>query len=309
MRRTDLPAGLADSTGIGLALGRRAGRAANASPSGEFLVDFCSAIRAGGGHHSTCLQLKGHAPCRVQDGGHSALSYVPHCPRRVLMPHPTFRTREQAQAVDRLAVERLGLSSCVLMENAGRGLADLLARLGARGPVAILCGPGNNGGDGLVLARHLTLREVPVRVALCAEPARLGGDAGLNWHVWRQANAALEIFADPLDAARLAAWLNGAEWIVDALLGTGARGEPRGVIAGAIAAANASPARRLAVDLPSGLDCDTGRPAAQTIRADETATFFAPKAAFAQAEARRYTGRIHVLDIGLPSAWLAERTT
>src|SRR5438132_525086 len=98
------------------------------------------------------------------------------------MQLPTLN-RQQSQEVDRRAVAEYGMSSLVLMENAGRGLADKLAELGVRGPVIICCGRGANGGDGFVLARHLDLRGVKVRVALWADPDELRGDAAANYAI------------------------------------------------------------------------------------------------------------------------------
>jgi NAD(P)H-hydrate epimerase len=105
---------------------------------------------------------------------------------------------------------------------------------------------------------------------------------------------------DRFQAELLRDCLSGADWVLDALLGTGATGEPRSPYREVIDAVNASPARKLAVDLPSGLDCDTGRPAATTFRADHTCTFVAPKPGFFVEAAKPYVGQIHVLDIGAP---------
>ncbi len=215
------------------------------------------------------------------------------------MPPPIL-DRRQARQLDRRASDVYGIASIVLMENAGRGVADTLCRLGAAGPVVICCGKGNNGGDGFVVARHLDLRSIPVRVLIWAEPAELTGDAGANFQILVKSGLALEIFGTQHDPGRLAAQLHGADWIVDALLGTGARGEPRPPLDAVIDALNAAPSKRLAIDLPSGLDCDTGQPAAHTVRADHTCTFVGWKPGFLAPAAAPYTGQIHLLDIGLP---------
>lgn len=218
---------------------------------------------------------------------------------------PTI-TRQQAREVDRRAIEQYGMTGLVLMENAGRGTADVLCRLAETGPggrlgrVVICCGKGNNAGDGFVIARHLDLRAVDVGVLVWADPAELTGDAGTNFKILRQTGVPIEVFGNRHDAARLTEQLAGADWIVDALLGTGARGEPRPPLDEVIDQLNAAVAKRLAVDLPSGLDCDTGEAAQHTIRAAETCTFVAMKRGFATTGATKYTGRIHVLDIGAP---------
>jgi NAD(P)H-hydrate epimerase len=218
-------------------------------------------------------------------------------------------TREQSRQVDRRAVEEYGMSGLVLMENAGRGTADVLCELMADGPpradvprgaVAICCGRGNNAGDGFVVARHMDLRGHEVRVLVWADPAELTGDAGVNFRIIKKSGLPIDVFGNRHDAARLAQNLAGVSWIVDALLGTGARGEPRAPLDAVIDQINAADARRLAVDVPSGLDCDTGDAARHTILAADTCTFVAVKRGFLVPGAERYAGRIHVLDIGAP---------
>ncbi|HVX09760.1 MAG TPA: NAD(P)H-hydrate epimerase [Pirellulales bacterium] len=208
--------------------------------------------------------------------------------------------REQIRDVDRRAADDYGMSTLVLMENAGRGIADLFTQWGAKGPVVICAGKGNNGGDGFVLARHLDLRGVNVRVLLWAEEADLSGDAAANFQILRKSDVPVHVFGRRHDASKLADYLERAEWIVDALMGTGARGEPRPPLDAVIDQLNAARAPKVAIDLPSGLDCDSGLPAAATIRARHTCTFVAAKPGFLVAGADSYTGEIHVLDIGAP---------
>ncbi len=209
-------------------------------------------------------------------------------------------TREQSRLVDRLAVEEYGFSGLVLMENAGRGAADVLCRLGIDGAVVVCCGKGNNAGDGFVIARHLELRGHSVRVLLWAKPEELTGDAAANFQILTKTDVPIEVFGAADDSGRLSKSLDGAAWIVDALLGTGALGEPRPPLDEVIDQLNATAAPKLAVDLPSGLDCDTGSPAKHTIRAAETCTFLAAKPGFFKPEAKPYVGRLHVCDIGVP---------
>lgn len=215
-------------------------------------------------------------------------------------------TRQQAREIDRRAESEFGLSGLLLMENAGRGVADKLCELGISGPVVIACGKGNNGGDGFVIARHLDLRGYAVKVLLWADPRELVGDAAANYNTLARCGVPLHIFGHGHDPAALAADLAGADWIVDALLGTGSRGEPRPPLDAVIGRLNAAPAGRLAVDLPSGLDCDTGLPAASTIRAHHTCTFVAPKAGFLSSASQPYLGQVHVHDIGAPRKLVGE---
>ena len=215
-------------------------------------------------------------------------------------------TREQSRLVDQLAVAEYGFCGLVLMENAGRGVADVLCQLGMAGPVAVCCGKGNNAGDGFVLARHLDLRGHEVRVLLWAEPQELTGDAATNFHILTKTDVPIEVFGAAHDAARLSKLLTGVAWIVDALLGTGARGEPRPPLDAVIDQLNAAAVPKLAIDLPSGLDCDTGQPAKHTIRAAETCTFVAAKTGFLTPQAASYLGHLHVLDIGIPRKLIAQ---
>lgn len=203
-------------------------------------------------------------------------------------------------------MEEFGLPGIVLMENAGRGAAELLAPLAGSGPVLVAAGPGNNGGDGFVIARHLDRRGIAVRVALWADPDRLTGDAATNFAVARRCRVPIEIFGGQHDEARLAGLLQGAAWVVDALLGTGAQGDPRPPFAAAIEQLNAFAAPILAVDVPSGLDCDTGGAGRPTIRAARTCTFVAAKPGFAAPGAADYTGIVTVHDIGAPRVLVAE---
>jgi NAD(P)H-hydrate epimerase len=213
---------------------------------------------------------------------------------------PIAFTREQSRRVDQIAIDEFGFSGLVLMENAGRGVADVLCRLGIAGPVVICCGKGNNAGDGFVIARHLDLRGHKARILLWAKPDELTGDAATNFQILAKTDVPIEVFGAEYDAARLAELLDGAAWIVDGLLGTGARGEPRPPLDAVIEQINAAAAPKLAIDLPSGLDCDTGHPSQHTIRAAETCTFVTAKIGFFGSEAASYLGRLHVLDIGAP---------
>ena len=214
-----------------------------------------------------------------------------------------FITREQAREADRRAIEQLGVPSIVLMENAGRSCADLLMTL-SDGPFVICAGKGNNGGDGFVIARHLRLHARPVTVLHFGSPNDLRGDALTNYTIIERLNIPTRLFADAPDPMQLRLELQEADWIVDALLGTGMQGEVREPFATAIGAINAAEAHVFAIDVPSGLDCNTGEPLGPCVRAVHTATFVAAKQGFRNPEASRFTGTVHVLDIGVPSELL-----
>jgi NAD(P)H-hydrate epimerase len=205
-------------------------------------------------------------------------------------------TRAQAIAFDHRAVFEFGIPALVLMENAGRGAVDILQTLGVRGPVVICCGKGNNGADGLVIARHLANRDIAVKVLLFWRPEELSRDVAVQWHIVQQLRLPAEV---RLNAEHLAADLEPAEWVIDALFGTGMKGPLRPPFDRIVTAINAAPARILAVDIPSGLDADTGLPMGATVRAQYTVTFVAPKAGFANPLAAAWLGQVHVADIGV----------
>ncbi len=216
-------------------------------------------------------------------------------------------TVKQVREIDRLAAEQIGLPGIVLMENAGRSCALALLAHGCRGPVVICCGKGNNGGDGLVIARHLEATGVPVHVLLFADPATLKGDALANYQVAERSQIPITVLGANTTAAEIDQHLAGAAWLVDALLGTGAKGIPQPPISLAIERMNASTAATFAVDLPSGLDADTGEPGQPTIVADLTCTFVARKTGFDNPRAQAYLGTIEVAEIGVPRKLLAEQ--
>jgi NAD(P)H-hydrate epimerase len=204
------------------------------------------------------------------------------------------------QALDRHTIEKLGVPGEVLMESAGRAVVDaVLARYGglfagdARGEVCVVCGGGNNGGDGFVIARHLQLLGIPVRVALLAESGRLTGDAAANLERLRSVGVPIE----------------GADWeapalgvIVDAVFGTGLTRDVEGRLADAILRINESAHAHLkvvAVDLPSGLDAETGQVLGAAVSADLTVTISLPKLALALEPGRSLAGDVLVARIGI----------
>jgi NAD(P)H-hydrate epimerase len=209
-------------------------------------------------------------------------------------------TAAEMRVIDRATIDEYGVPGPVLMEAAGRGAADVLCAIrpprGLR--VAILCGSGNNGGDGAVIARHLWNRGADVRLYLCAPREKIRGDADLHLRV------AEKMRIPCVDASGGAAALDDfarrADVIVDALLGTGLSAEVRGVYREVIEAVNALPALVLAVDLPSGLDGDRGVPLGVCVRADHTVTFAHPKVGLVTDPGFARVGRLHVVDIGVP---------
>lgn len=240
----------------------------------------------------------------------------------VLAP-PRALTRAENQEIDRFAIEELKMPSLLLMENAGIGLTrsvveDLEAMgapAGAR--VGIVCGSGNNGGDGLVLARHLPLHGFTPLLVYCGGPrgtAPRTSDAGINLTIAEHTPGL--VIHDAETGAELERVLHGWDadadakapvvLLVDALFGTGLQGALTPEIVALIDAVNASAARTgktvISADLPSGLDCDTGEPLGAAVRAHRTVTNAARKTGFDNPASLEYTGPVHVSSLGCPTA-------
>lgn len=201
---------------------------------------------------------------------------------------PLYAT-EQMRAIDRWAIDERRVPSLDLMERAGAGLARVAADLVPEGPVAVVCGTGNNGGDGFVAARVLHERGRDVRVLLAGEPAKVAGDAAENLH---RLTRPVERFAP--------AALDGAELIVDALLGTGFAGAVRGEVGEAVRVLAGGDRTVVAADVPSGVDASSGEVAGPAVRAAATATFHAAKPGLWIAPGKDHAGAVYVIAIGIP---------
>jgi ADP-dependent NAD(P)H-hydrate dehydratase / NAD(P)H-hydrate epimerase len=197
---------------------------------------------------------------------------------------------EQMRETDAWAIETRGIPSLDLMERAGEGLARIVAQYGPAGRVAVVCGKGNNGGDGLVAARLLRQAGRDVRVLLVWPGEWLGGDAGKMLE--RLPGPAPEPFAPEA--------LGNANVIVDAVLGTGVTGPPRDPVDAVIGAVNDAKARVVAADVPTGVDASTGEVPGEAVRAVATATFHRAKPGLWIAPGKAHAGDVHVIDIGIP---------
>ncbi|MBX3444333.1 MAG: NAD(P)H-hydrate epimerase [Planctomyces sp.] len=213
-------------------------------------------------------------------------------------------SRDEVRAVDRAAISEYGLPGIVLMENAGRACAARLRDMGVRGPVGICCGKGNNGGDGAVIARHLDAWGIPVRVILAGRLDELQGDAAVHFGVIAKAGLLIETARDAAAWRGTADRLRACDWLVDALLGTGFSGEPRDPVRTAIDVMNESGRPILAVDVPSGMDADTGECPGACIRAARTVTFVARKMGFLNPASAAFTGPVETAGIGAPRSLL-----
>ena len=218
-------------------------------------------------------------------------------------------SRQQVRQVDRLAIQELGIPGVVLMENAGRGVAAVVLevlgdRLGSDvslGRVVVLAGGGNNGGDGYVIARHLYNHGVGVTVCTVVDPFVLTGDAATHYRICQKMGLPVHPICNEDQLVAESSGWGRAHVLVDALLGTGFSGTVRPHLASVIQCCNDTPGPVVvAVDVPSGLDCDTGSPSNATVRADHTITFVAPKPGLVVPAAAPYVGRVVVADIGLP---------
>ena len=214
-------------------------------------------------------------------------------------------TRDEVRAFDRWAINTLGIPGVVLMENAGRSCAELikdkLADVTAP-RVCIFCGTGNNGGDGYVIARHLLKSGCTVTVVICGDRNKIKGDAKINLDVLEKLGGPVEQL-DMKDAdipGRVEAFIGGADMVVDGIFGTGLKGQLKDEYKILIKSINALNYPVLAVDIPSGLDCDTGKVLGAAIRAKYTVTFAAVKRGFTLTESiSEYTGEIFVASIGV----------
>lgn len=213
-------------------------------------------------------------------------------------------SREQVRQVDRLAIDRYGIAGIVLMENASRGLAQVVRQKlselkGSR--VAIVAGAGNNAGDGFALARHLHNDRAHPVVLIVGQESRISGDAKTNLEIIKRMALDVQTLGqDQQGLDQLHRELQQADLVIDAIFGTGLSGPIRGFYKNVIEQINADSTPVLAVDIPSGLDCDTGQPLGLAVRATATVTFVARKTGFDAPDAQTYTGKVLVVDIGAP---------
>jgi len=217
-------------------------------------------------------------------------------------------TRDEVRAFDSWAINTLGIPGMVLMENAGRSCAELIKdklKDVADPKVCIFCGTGNNGGDGYVIARHLINSGFKVVVVVCGDRNKIKGDAKLNLEILERLGRRIERLnlRDSDIAGQVKAFAADADMLVDSLFGTGLSGQLSDEYKQLIESMNAQSCPILAVDIPSGLDCDSGQPLGAAVRANYTVTFVAVKKGFTSAGgAAAYTGEIFTASIGVEPA-------
>lgn len=215
-------------------------------------------------------------------------------------------TREQVRVVDNWAINTLGIPGVVLMENAGRSCAEFIKnKLSDRHnpKVCIFCGTGNNGGDGFVIARYLLNSGFKVTVVICGDMDKVAGDAKVNLEILQRMGQRIKHLNLRVTeiAKAVKTFAADGNMVVDAIFGTGMKGSLKEEYKRLIEGINALDLPILAVDIPSGLDCDTGHPHGTAIQADYTITFVAVKAGFENPSAVQYTGEVHIASIGIES--------
>ncbi len=214
-------------------------------------------------------------------------------------------SRDEVRGFDAWAIDEMGIPGVVLMENAARGclqVIDVLFGAVCTSGVCIFCGTGNNGGDGFVIARHLFNRGVSVRVVVCGEPGRIKGDAKVNYDICLKMGLSVSVLEPAsADMCRVVEdAVSGCGLVVDALLGTGLTGALKEPMALLVSAINSHNVPIVAVDIPSGMACDTGEALPVCIEAEATVTFVAVKKGFAEnPTSRQATGRVFVADVGI----------
>jgi len=214
-------------------------------------------------------------------------------------------SREQMRSYDALAINECAVPGVILMENAGRGAAEIIANRTDGGPVAILCGRGNNGGDGFVVARHLLARGIAAEVYVVGESAGVGGDASINLHALIGLGGKVTFVTDDIEPIREA--LLGAALCVDGLFGTGLSRPIEGRWLEVIAAINNAACPCVALDIPSGIDADTGAVLGDAVSAELTVTFGHLKAGLCQGPGSCRAGEVVVTGLGLPDASILEK--
>jgi len=232
-------------------------------------------------------------------------------------------TAAEMREVDRQTTARFGIPGLQLMESAGQQVCEVILRWlgGARAPesrqelkISILCGKGNNGGDGLVVARHLKVKGIESKVYFFGEPTKLTGDASENFQRWRSTGGGVNVVDSENEWQQVNGVIGSSEVIVDALLGTGLRGAVTGITGKAISAVNefsknataARPGLIISVDMPSGLPSDGEAAEGPVLRSHQTVTFTAPKIGQLVSADAACTGSLEVRQIGSPAKLVEE---
>ena len=198
-----------------------------------------------------------------------------------------------------------GIPGTQLMEVAGRAVAAAVAVHHRRRPVAVVCGPGNNGGDGYAVGRHVANEGIEVQLVRAAGPAETCPDAVANYRICRKMGLSILDAEEPSGLESAIAAIGRATAIVDGLLGSGSRGAPRGTMTALMEAANRASSVRIAIDIPTGLQADSGEVFEPCFRAGTTVTLLAPKLGFSNPVAQSVLGRVVIAGIGIAPRFIS----
>ncbi|MCM8780589.1 MAG: NAD(P)H-hydrate epimerase [Candidatus Omnitrophica bacterium] len=208
----------------------------------------------------------------------------------------------KAKALDKKAQEKFGVSSLILMENAGRAVAEEVMKVLKNYKskrVAVFCGKGNNGSDGLVTARHLLALGIKPDIFLASKSKEVSNEAKVNLKILQRLKQKI-IEVDEKNLSIIKNKIHRYQLIVDALLGIGLKGKVKGIYGSLIDMINRSKAYVLSVDVPSGLDANTGKVLGVCVKADRTVTFVAKKKGMILGKGQRLCGKVTVKDLGIP---------
>lgn len=213
-------------------------------------------------------------------------------------------TTSEMKKLDKVAIETYGIPGIVLMENAGRGAADIILRHFGdvqKKKVGIFVGKGNNGGDGLVIGRYLHQRGVPVKIYLLTQKDQISGDAKVNLDIVSRMKVPMSEIPGKKTLSQYKGEIDHLSLVVDSIFGTGLKSEVKGIFRDIIGYINDLEVPIVAVDTPSGLDCDNGRPNGICVKADLTITFGLPKLGQLIHPGLDFVGGLEVIDIGIPN--------
>ncbi|MBI3459793.1 NAD(P)H-hydrate epimerase, partial [Candidatus Acetothermia bacterium] len=205
--------------------------------------------------------------------------------------------------LDRIAIEEIGIPRLVLMENAGRSVFQIIQeRVSefAQKKIVIVCGKGNNGGDGLVVARHLMNAGASPQIFVLSLKEELSPDARVNAEIFERSEVSVRYLDDDAQLSELAQVLAHAELVVDAIFGTGFEGAARGLAAHAVELINLSSASVFSIDIPSGVEGNTGYVLGPAVMADVTVTLELPKLGLLLYPGRGYVGDLVIGNVGYP---------
>lgn len=213
----------------------------------------------------------------------------------------------EMREIDRVTIEKFGIPGVVLMENAGNAVVDEIKNLDRKvESVLILCGTGNNGGDGFVIARHLHNADIKIRMFIVGQPKDISGDAELNLQILRKLDIQIDNVNDQGGLMKLEKLIPVHDVVVDAIFGTGLVNEVQGIQAGVIDVVNRLSQFTVSVDIPSGVNGDTGKIMGSAVRAHKTVTFALPKVGNILYPGADYNGELVIRQIGLPNRAISE---